>query len=168
MYNKNNFEVAKVASKSPIKLELSTVALYGNRSVATDSWRLIEMSATGEAHEPRLYPGAMIKAVKLGKNESLAESEIPVKELEGYTYPDVDQVIKSHFDRVDDPDSYSSITLNAELLEQVLGVLKKLSKFKAVTLSVPTGPGRPVLVQAESKEKGYEQKARALVMPHNK
>lgn len=170
MYNKNNIAVAKVASKGAIKRELNCVAFYGNRTVATDSFRLIEMSAVGDVLSvPVLVPVETLKSIKLKKGETIETEKLPeALNTNQYTYPDVDQVLKSHFDRVDDPESYSSIKLNAELLEQVLAVLKHVNTFKAVTLSVPTTPGRPVLIQAETQQKGKEQKARALVMPHNK
>jgi len=170
MYNKNNFAIHKATSKHCIKPEFRMVALYGDRSIATDSFRLIEMSATGEAHPPRLYPADLIKSVKIKKNETMAEDDIPVKPWPDDNYPDVDQVLKSHFDKKDDPERYSTIKLNGEYLEQVFSVLKNLNAFKAVEISVPTTPGSPVLVTAETTNKGHQdiQKARAIIMPLNR
>ena len=168
MYNKNNIAIAKIASKSSIKLELACVAMYGNRTVATDGFKLVEMSATGEAHPLVLFNAEHLKStVKLKKGETITEKDVPLKEIGGENFPDVDIILRQ-FKQVDDPESYTSINLSAEYLEQVLSVVKNLNAFKQVTLSVPTGPRRPILITAECKNKGIEQTARALVMPHNR
>ena len=55
MYNKNNLRVAKVAKTGTIQPQLASVLFTGLHTVATDGFRLIEMSVpNGEAHEPVL------------------------------------------------------------------------------------------------------------------
>ena len=44
MYNKNNLAVAAIASKSSIKPELASVLFTKDATVATDSFKLVEIS----------------------------------------------------------------------------------------------------------------------------
>lgn len=164
MYNKNNIAILKVASKSGGRFQ--AVAFYGDRTVATDSFRMVEMSATGKAHPVQVRDSYTLKKeVKIKKGETVSLKDLPDRKPPfGDDFPNVDQVFKQHFDQVDDEERYSTISLNAEYLEQVLALLKNVSKYKTVKISVPTGPGRPVLLRATSED----QTARALVMPHNK
>lgn len=164
MYNKNNIAIAKIASKTGGKLE--TVAFYGNKTVATDSFRLIEMSAQGEAHPRELRSAEYLrKMVKLKKKETIELDQIPYQKTSFEDdFPETDTLINTHFANVNDTESYTSIKINAEYLEELLGILKHMNVFKSVTLSVPKKGYSPILLEAEDKE----QKARALLMPINK
>lgn len=170
MYNKNNFAVGKVASKSTIKPELGCIAFYGDRTVATDSFRLIEMSATGKKLDtPILYEADVIKkGVKLKKGETITMmKEIPVKASpwHGDTYPQIDVVLKD-LERTE----YVEHFIQAEYLEEILNVMKNVdARYGKVTLKVPKEQGKPIVIVAVNTEEGKEtQTARALVMPWGK
>ena len=55
------------------------------------------------------------------------------------------------------------ITLNADYLEGICNVLKRVNDFEQVTLSIYSGHRKPIKLTAENKDTG--QKARALLMP---
>lgn len=163
--------VTKVASKHSIKPEYGAVAFYGNRTVATDTFRLLEISAQGEAHEPRLLPAKAVgQLVKLSKEQLVSLERIA--EIVGqsvntkHQYPDVDQVINS----AEAYEDYVDIHLNGRLLAEVLLALSKLNKFEGVKLRVPKEPERPILAYSWEKnnEKEGHQKGRGLVMPFNR
>lgn len=162
-YNKNNLAIGKVASKSSIKPELACIAFYGNRSVATDSFRLIEMSAEGKKKKKpvMLHAKTLNQLVKLGKGESktlediIASARIQTTKGE---YPDIDRVL----DDCEKNDSVK-IKLNGEYLADILDILSKLGSFGEVELLVPTKEYKPLVIKAESADK--KQKARALLMP---
>lgn len=167
MYNKNNFAVGKVASKSTIKPELGCIAFYGDRTVATDSFRLIEMSATGKKLEtPILYEADVIKkGVKLKKGETISMmKDIPVKASpwHGDNYPQIDVVLKT-LDRAE----YVEHVIQAEYLEEILNVLKHVdTRYGRVTLKVPVEQGKAIVITAVNTTTGEErQTARALLMP---
>jgi hypothetical protein len=170
MYNKHNIAVAKVASGSRIKPALACVAFYGDRTVATDSFRLIEISATGKKQKvPTLVYASDLKVLKLKKDEEIGHKKVAAlgaalgSELKGEDYPDIDQIL----DRGND-DEYVEVRLNAGYLAEICTILKGIDPFNTITLKVPTGkPYRPIVIEAESKPKEYQikQKARALLMP---
>jgi len=168
MYNKNNLDVAKIASKNSIKPELGSVAFYGNRTVATDSFRVIEIEANGEAHEPKILPAKQIKTfVKLGKNDTIEleriEQIIAQPASPHHSYPDVDAVFKMHM--VED---YIEVNLNGRYLAEVLLALSKLDSFEGVTMRVPREANKAIMVEAYGKKQNLKQKGRALVMPFNR
>lgn len=170
MYNKLNLAITKIASKSSIKPVLASVAFYGNRTVATDSFKLVEMSAPGEAHEPVMISAKHLKdTLKMGAKDELSLEEIKTRTaaVEGTNmfdtgYPDVDQVLDNAFKREDD----IKIHLNGKYMAEVADILSKLSKFQKVTMSVSPHPSRAITFVAEDHKTG--QKARALLMPMNK
>ena len=175
MYNKHNIAGAKFASKKSIKPEMGSVAFYGNRTIATDSFRLLEVSAEGEAHEPKLLPAKevarLVKLRKLGKLDEVIEldriEQIVGQEAKVMNYPDVDQVLKS---AEANPD-YIEVNLNGRYLAELALAISKMSPYEAVKMRVPTSPGRPILLYSYlvKQEKGKpQQAARGLVMPMNK
>lgn len=162
-YNKNNLAVGKVASKSNIKQELACVAFYGNRTVATDSFRLIEMSAGGKKKKNPilLHAKTLNQLVKLGKGESKTLEDIIASARMQTTkgeYPDIDKVLDSAEEQ-----DFVKIKLNGEYLADILDILSKLHSFGTVELFVPKKEYKPMLIKAESFDK--KQKARALLMP---
>lgn len=169
MYNKNNFAIHKIASDSTIKQELHAVAFYGNRSVATDAFRLIEMTAWGEPHEPILYDRDEVKKIKLEKGviKSELRDATTARPYEGLTYPDVDIVTKKAFREAEDPTLYTMVMVNAELLEGLLTIMKKLNTFGKVSISVPKERNKAMVLFAETVAQGTadKQTARALLMP---
>ena len=166
MYNKNNIDILKVCSKG-IKPELRCVAFYGNRTVATDSFRLVEMSADGEAHEPVMYSADLLKTVKLKKGETIDQEGIEARGLKpvAATYPEVDYVIKEQTQG-----DFVEVKLNGRYLAEVATLLSKLNVFEKVTLKVPVDggvarPGRAIIVEAQGKD---DQRTRGIIMPINK
>lgn len=169
MYNKNNIAVAKMASKSTIRPELACVAFYGDKTVATDSFRLVEMSATGKRKEtPVLYDAKTLATVKLKKGESVDDKSMPVKPalVHGDKYPEYEQIFKRTEGK-----KYAEVKVNAAYLAEICAVLKELDPFQKIVLKVPTESAyEPVIIEAESGlPAGDEprQRARALLMPFN-
>ena len=163
MYNKNNLAVAKVVSKSPVRLELGCVAFHGNRTVATDSFRLIEVSADGKKKKtPVLYFGKELSKVKLKKGETIGEERLEnaLAPLHGDKYPLTDTL----FDRLKGK-KYVEVRINAEYLADICSVLKELDPFNAITLKVPVSGYEPVVIEADDKKSNGTQTARALLMP---
>lgn len=171
MYNKNNLAVGKVASKSSIKPELACIAFYGNRTVATDSFRVIEVSAEGKAHDAKMLPAKeVMQRVKLSKDESVELDRIEtitgIVPNPHHQYPDIDQVFTS----AERNEDYVEVNVNAKYLAELATIMSKVSDYEAVTLRVPTEKGKPVLMLSyHGKKRDDEpQKARALLMPMNK
>jgi len=166
-YNKRNLDIGKVASKNSIKPELASIAFWGDRTIATDSFRLIEMSAPGKRlKEPELIPAEVLKKnFKIGPNDELTLDEIKtrgaVDSIEA-DYPEVDQVIDRIFSREDDV----KITVNGQYLAELADQLRRLSKINKVTLSFSTKKNEAITFTAEDMKTG--QKARALLMPMNR
>lgn len=73
IYNQNNLNVAKVASKTGINPELRAVAFFKDKTVATDRFRLIEMSTPAEEGKDPLenYPTAGVKNILTKLEEPL-------------------------------------------------------------------------------------------------
>lgn len=165
MYNKHNLAVAKVASKSPIRAELACVAFYGDRTVATDSFRALEMSATGDKREkPTLYYADDIKGIKLKKGEDIEDAVIKSHQFNEVKtqYPDIDMVWNRETKA-----EHIEVTVNAQYLAEMLNVLKELSPFKSVVLKIPTSPGHAILMESKNTKPGEEQTGRGLLMPLN-
>lgn len=160
MYNKNNLLVHKIASKSSIKPELKSVAFMGDRTIATDSFRVIEMSVPdGQVEETVLIDADVVgkfKSVPKIFNEVAGE----LQKVEAM-YPDTDEVFKRHENRKDTV----TIKINAEYVEQICSIMKHLSKFKDVELTIAKDDPTAAVVFKAGNDK---QKARALVMPMNK
>jgi DNA polymerase III sliding clamp (beta) subunit (PCNA family) len=155
MYNKHNLEVYKFTSKSDIKQELNCVAFFGNKTVATDSYRLIEVSANGEAHEPILVQRDYVQRLKLGNEELVNIDSFPDGRIKG-TFPDYETIIAREQKREE-----VTINVNGKFLGETLLQMAKLTKTGSVTLSVSgDAKGRPVIIMVDGG-----QKARALVMP---
>ena len=166
MYNKNNFAIGKIAHKNRIKPELACVALYGDRTIATDSFRLIEMSATGKKQKvPTLHFADDIKKeVKLKKTDRIDGKDIKVKPaVSGDKYPNIDMILNENKDV-----EYIEHKVNASFLAEICDILKNLDPFEAVTLRVPTTKYKPMFILAECKQSGKEQTAKALLMPMNR
>lgn len=148
-------------------MELACVAFYGDRTVATDAFRMIEMSATGKKLKtPVLYNAEALKGVKVIKGVDIDLKDIKVKpaNVHGDKYPNIDMILKNA-----DEQEYIEHNINAEYLEEILNVLKRVDgTFKKVTLKIPKEKYKPIIITAENTKKGSEQKARALLMPMNR
>lgn len=170
MYNQNNLLPLKVVSKTSIKNELQCVAFYGNRTIATDSFRLMEVSSVGEseAHEPKLIHHTDLKAVKLKKDERI---DLPLLELKADApaksefYPDVDKILNEN-----DTVEYAKVKVDGKLLGETLIAMAKMNVFHQVELRVPINTAnKPIRLFAHNHKAGdNRQEARGLVMPQNK
>lgn len=159
MYNKNNLAVGKVASTSKIKPELSCIAFYGDRTVATDSISLIEMSAEGiRSAEPILLDAEQALKTKLKKDQKIALLDIENFLQVHAGYPEVDRVLEEA-----EKNDSQSIWVNGKYLADVLLVLAKLHPKQQVELLIPKMPNKPLLLKACTGDK--KQRARGLVMP---
>lgn len=163
-YNKNNLAVVTVASKNSFKPELNAVAFYGDRTVATDSFRLIEMSVengyqTKELKDPVIIKRANVDRVKLKKDETIVLDDLRSGTIDG-TYPKYTEL----FDAAEKRDSVE-FTVSATYLAEVVKILGKLSPTDAVKISVPKEmtTHAPIVVRSGNVKTG--QSARALVMP---
>ena len=162
-YNQHNLNCAKIHTDNNIKPCLNAVAFYGNRTIATDGVRLIEITSVDKddaEHSPVIYDVNAIKSIKLKKGEKINDDQlsaqfVPINE----NYPDVDHVLNEA-----EKQDYLEIKINAGLLSETLGILAKMSPFKTVKLRVPLEKkNQAIMIEAEDKKTG--QRARALVMP---
>lgn len=170
MYNKHNLAISKVASKSFIKPALSCVAFYGNRNIATDSFRVIEMSADGDKHDIILHQATIVSVKKLKKNEKCTREELNAQEIKD-TYPDIDTVMDAQFSNKEK--EYVSLKINGVYLAEVCKLLSDLSPFATITLEIEkTGNVQNAIriTSHNGNNRGQDvtQTARALVMPHSK
>jgi len=168
MYNKNNLAVAKLATRNRIKPELACVAFCGNRTMATDTFRMIEVSAAGpKLNKPVLYFADDVKTVKLKKGDMVPTELLPIKgsEIDGETYPDLDRAKKSL-----EALEYAEIMVNAAYLEEILSVMKNIDpKFAKVTIKVPMNISyKPMVIEAVNLDPKAPQSATALLMPLNR
>lgn len=164
MYNKNNLRVAKCARESGLKPELASVLFTGLHTVATDAFRLIEMSVPqGEAHEPVLLDAKQVEAIKVtdkdtivvaeNGNIKIAQSEYSPEKRDAETFPKYEAIFPTK-------DPVIKIAFNARYLSEMLAILKRVPKFERVEMSL-YGERDPIVIEA----KGDEQSARAMLMP---
>lgn len=168
MYNKNNLLVAKCASKQSLKPELRAVAFCGNRTMATDSFRFLEISADGEAHEPKIIQAdEVVRLLKLGKEERVELDRIEQvvgHEARKCDYPDIDSVMK----QAEAETEYTEVHINGAYIAEVVAALSNLNKFAGVTMRVPHGKHKPLLFYSYARKNEKEkQTGRGLVMPFN-
>ena len=171
MYNHNNLLPAKVTNKNAIKLELQSVAFYGNRTIGTDSFRLLEVSATGTPHEPRIIPAQFIKTSKFDKkvlqfNQEYIESITNIIANPHNQYPDVDKIMSE-----DKTIEYATVKVNAELLGELLLAMSKIGKFAEVEMKVPINQTyKPIHLYTHDSNpnQSERQTAHGLMMPLNK
>ena len=167
MYNKENLMAKAIASKNSIKPELGCVAFYGNRTIATDSFRAIEIEAFGEAHDPILYPAKMLSVVKPTKYQKLTHSEFGLVPFEG-NYPQIDKIVDPAFKKKEEG-GYRTVGVNAELFGELLTTMAKAGS-KLVELSISLKDGEPILITTLKNKKftaNKQQNIKAIQMPLN-
>lgn len=159
-YTKENITIKNLVSKTSIKPEMQSIAFYGDRTVATDSFRLIEVQADGKRHDPVLYSAKMIQPSLVAKN-GFEHGELGLMPVEA-VYPDVDFVLKSAFDRKPD---MTTVRVDAGLLGETLIAMNK-SGARFIELSIPNTPGIALIAETyQSKGAKSQKKVHALVMP---
>ena len=179
---KDQIKLHVFASKSYIRPELASVYTDGVKAVATDSFRLVEITktkTTGEAINPVLIRESDLKRIKIpvkDKNITLDTGDNLTATITSETtaasvmlhasadqYPKHDEL----FTTFEDKDAVT-FTCNGEYLADILKALAALDTAKysrnEVTLIVPKRKDYPIIVTAKSDI----QSARALLMPLNK
>lgn len=162
MIKKENLLCAKIASKNSIKPELKCIAFYGDRTVATDSFRLIEIPvACGKKQKEPILMYA--DTVKIPKGQIGIEE--PAGQIVHGRYPDVDVVMDRDADI-----EFVTISVNGALLGELLTQMSKLNKFRRVTMHIPMERLRAIKLEAECDHipKDDKRKARGLIMPMSK
>ena len=187
IYNEINLAVAKIADKHGHRPELRGVFFTNNRTVATDGFRLLEIY-TPQDKNPENYPAVhghsamrgikpfivdaeVLKAkVKAGINglaiKHVFDNRVEFLNTDGAT-ADITVVPRIQADYPKYEDIYpkgepkAEITINGQYLIDLLAVLSKLDKNKAVKLKF-YGESKPLLLEAEN---GATQEGYAMLMP---
>lgn len=160
MYNTNNLNVAKVASKTTIKPVLNAVAFYKNKTVATDSFHLLEMSTVeeieGMSDDSIIIPLQNLKAIEKAQPLSIVTLKT-LHTFEDETFPEYEHLMPKIETEM------LSQSFNVDLLIEGLTVLKKMkNKFGRVTIHT-FGGYKPLMITAENED--TKQKARYIIMP---
>lgn len=171
MYNLKNLLPIKVTAKKTFNPNFESIAFYGNRSVATDRYRLLEVSATGEPHDPKIIPANQIKTTKFDKkiiNFDLSHIEaIANTPANPHTeYPNVDLVLKE-----DDSIEYATIEVNAKLFSELLLAMSNISNSHVVEIKVPINQTyKPIHIYTTDNNPNQSQRqtAHGLMMPINR
>jgi len=170
MYTNNNLLTLKATNPKSMNPVTSAVAFYGNRTIGTDSFRLLEVSAPGEAHEPTVIYSNQLKSFKPEKKVTqftLEDITTALKTVSHYVYyPDVDQVLAEKTD-----EEYSTIKVNATLFGELLVTMGKMAKNGIVEIKIPTKcKTNPIHIYANSHEhyQSENQTAHGLMMRTNK
>ena len=168
MYTKLNLLPAKIASTSDIKPALTMVMFDGARTVATDSFRLLEVSTVdGEKTTPVFIDAQMVKKHKVPAKDievDINTISLPNPHVE---YPNIDMIMKEKSSV-----EYAEIKVNGQLLGELLQVMSKINKYGVVTLKVPINSHYEAIhLYADAKKTNYgtpTQTAHGLCMPINK
>lgn len=174
MYTKLNLLPAKIAAKNSIKPAFQHVMFDGNRTVATDTFRLLEVSTLHDMNtEPTFLEASLVKKHKVPSKElhvNPADIGTPNPHV---VFPNVDIIMKEKVGV-----EYTTVEMNAELLGGLLLAMGNMNKFKSVTIKVPTNSTYEAThiyahtdeftwdTNAEGvREKKYNQTAHGLMMP---
>jgi DNA polymerase III sliding clamp (beta) subunit (PCNA family) len=134
MYNKNNLRVAKCARESDLKPELASVLFTGLHTVATDGFRLMEISVPhGEAHEPVLLNAKNVGALKATDKDMIVVTEdgtikTPRSQYIGEKRNADDFPKYQHLFPTETP--VVKMTVNAAYLSEMLAIMARLNKFE--------------------------------------
>ena len=181
IFNAINLSVAKIASKSnSSRPELKGILIKRDCTVATDSFRLLEVS-TPKDKKPEDYKNAMrgmkpviINAEYLKKNIKLKDDTIAIKHIDNNkieVLQTVDgQVLPKFLPRIEGqfPEyegifpkekPKAEVKLNAQLLAELLEVMAKMNTTGEVKIKI-YGEGQPLVIEGGSQN----QPARAMLM----
>ena len=181
IFNKHNMEVAKFASKGSSRPELQGIFITKDKTVATDSFRLLEVS-TPKDKKPEDYKNAMrgmkpviINAEYLKKNIKLKDDCIAIKHIDDNkieVLQTVDgQVLPKFLPRITSGEfpeynmifpkneARAEVLLDARLLSDLLEVMGKMNNTGQVRIKV-YAKGQPLVIEGGSQN----QPARAMLM----
>lgn len=193
LYNKHNLAVANFASKSEIRKEIACVFFTDKKTVATDSFRLVEVS-TDTALEDERFPeqagnrkpmkgvkpflvnAKQVKDLKLpnkGNNdEALAlgvfhsdkvRVEVATSEGDSRNLRPVDGEFPDYEQIFPTEEPAVKILVNGEYLAEVASMLAKMNAFGKVEIELSSNPHKPIVLRGRNDKK--TQTARAMVMP---
>lgn len=155
MYTKENLLVNKIAAKKSVKPELNCIAFYKNRTVATDSFRLMEVPTKDDVELADDIDMRLADTVKM------PAGHVAIDEPIGYrvagTYPDVDTVMERS-----GQGEFIELNLNGKLFGELLVQMSKMNKYGKVTVKVPTEKGRAIMLEAPYLK---DKPAKGLMMP---
>lgn len=191
LYNENNLLVAKMASKNDTRPELASVLFTKEKTVATDSFRLLEVTTPSDAKieefpktdgkpamrgfKPFMVPAQSLKEMKnkgklvAVKHVSEVFSELMTDEsitrfpaVSGH-FPDYEQIFPKGKPVLE-------VSINPEMFGDILLTVAKMMKNNAGSYGASEirisfyGELTPVVVEAGTKT----QKIRGLIMPIRK
>ena len=162
MYTKDHLLTAKIASKSVIKPELACIAYYGDKVIATDSFRMLEVPVEGGValKEPDLR---LASSAKMPAGFLKVEDPLGMKPVNAGKYPDMDLVKKIH-----NEGKIVTINVNGKLFGELLTQMAKLNRYGKVTLRVPMAEYKAIMLEAPMGDINRDIKATGLMMPLNK
>jgi len=162
MYTKDHLLTAKIASKSLIKPELACIAYYGDKVVATDTYRMLEIPVEGGValKEPDLR---LASSAKMPAGFLKVEDPLGMKPANAGEYPSMDYVMKTH-----NEGEFVTVNVNGKLFGELLTQMAKLNKYNKVTLRVPMTAYKAIILEAPMGNINSDIKATGLMMPLNK
>jgi len=162
MYTKDHLLTAKIASKSLIKSELACIAYYGDKVIATDTFRMLEVPVEGGValKEPDLR---LASSAKMPAGFLKVEDPLGMKPVNAGKYPDMDLVKKIH-----NEGKIVTINVNGKLFGELLTQMAKLNRYGKVTLRVPMAEYKAIMLEAPMGDINSDIKAKGLMMPLNK
>lgn len=158
MITKENLLVAKMADKKNTRPELQCIAFYGDRTIATDSYRMLDVPVKDgvKYDEPILMLADTVK---------IPAGMLGIEEPTGYRvavkYPDVDKIMG------DDKGGYREVKVNAKLFGELLTQMSKLTKRSVVTIRIPNKDNVAIKIEATCMHllESDKRKAIGLLMP---
>ena len=181
IFNQHNLNVAKFASKGSSRPELQGIFITKDKTVATDSFRLLEVS-TPKDKRAEDYDGVMrgmkpviVNAEYLKKNIKLKDDTIAIKHIDnnkievlqtidGMVLPKFLPRIEGQFPEYGGifPTSkpMAEIKLNAQLLAELLEVMAKMNPTGEVKIKIH-GENQPLVIEGGTEN----QLSRAMLMP---
>lgn len=192
LYNKHNLAVAKIASKSDCRPEISGVFFTKNATVATDSFRLIEISCPSDlsvddfpskspimrGFKPFIADSEMLNKIKLGNTAIPIMSTIGIKHIaedrveflkpdENFSDSITVRKINGEFPKYEElmpkKKPVFEISVNSKYLAEVIKILGDLNKTGEVVMKF-YDEDSAILIES----KGANQEGRGLVMPIKK
>lgn len=169
----------KFASPSSIREELNTVLFNGVKAVATDSFRLLEVTkftTTNEAIPDTLITRDSLRLIRTLKSDKTIDVDTvnghllatPSSKKQGSysldTHVPADgypryQTIKGDCEKR----SYTEVVISGEYLAEIAEYLARFQKNGFIKLRVPLEKNQAIILEARSKE----EKAYAILMPVN-
>lgn len=184
LYNQNNLNVAKMASKSDIKPELASVFFTKTKTVASDSWRLLEVTTPKHGAYPEDFSADAMRGVKpfMVDAKRLLAIKIPPSKMHERNVLALKHVADNsvsflnnngdilaapringeypEYERIiPNGQPIAETKLNGQLLGELLLLLAKIGKAEAVTLKFH-GEGKPLVIEATNDE----QSGRGFIM----